>query len=535
MMERAIVEYMVNAVWQFPLLAAGAWLLLRAAKPGSQVQHDVWLAVLGLGVLLPAHGMAIREPHPQPPMTVTYERTDGDKILLSQKPHLLTHTVLLNATATRWLVRLYLATVVLALLRIARSWIVARRLVVHSQATSRQRAALAHYSQQFGVKIPQLRESADVASPMIVGVRTPVLLLPEGFDRFPEDQVAAVFCHELAHIRRQDYLMNLFCQVAALPLAWHPVVYEVQQRIRTTREMICDAMAAQEIRSHVGYAKCLLALAHSMLAERGMTGRAQFLGLFSNNTLEERVMRLMEPTTMTIRTRVARMAGGAAVMVAALSLAAILHVIPTLAQSAASTPPAAQATPAAAQTTSPAAAPEPAASPMPVKPNPTVRVVRKKDLEEKTEQQVEDVERELAKALAMADNPELKQRAEEAQREALKASAMVDSTEFKQRMEDMRRQIAKAAAMQDSAQFKRNMEHAKRQMAEARARLDNPEFKRQMEDMQRQMANAAARLNSPEFRQRMDDLQEEIQRRMAEQDSRRRNPPSPPEEAAPTN
>jgi hypothetical protein len=45
MMERAIVEYMVNAVWQFPLLAAGAWLLLRAAKPGSQVQHDVWLAV----------------------------------------------------------------------------------------------------------------------------------------------------------------------------------------------------------------------------------------------------------------------------------------------------------------------------------------------------------------------------------------------------------------------------------------------------------------------------------------------------------
>ena len=274
MMERAIVEYMINAVWQFPLLAAGAWLLLRAAKLGSQVQYDVWLAVLGLGVLLPAHGMATREPHPQPSMAVTYERTAGDKVLLSQKPHLLTHTVLLNAIATRWLVRLYLATVVLALLRIARSWIVARGLVVHSRATSRQRAALAHYSQQFGVKIPQLRESGDVASPMIVGVRTPVLLLPEGFDGFPEDQVAAVFCHELAHIRRQDYLMNLFCQIAALPVAWHPVVYEVQQRIRTTREMICDAMAAQEIGSHVGYAKCLLALAHSMLAERGMTGPA---------------------------------------------------------------------------------------------------------------------------------------------------------------------------------------------------------------------------------------------------------------------
>jgi beta-lactamase regulating signal transducer with metallopeptidase domain len=533
MIERAIVEYMVNAVWQFPLLAAGAWLLLSVAKPGPRVQHGVWLAVLGLGVLLPARGMATGEPYPQPSMTVTYERTAGGQVVLSQKPHILTHTVLLNATATRWLVRLYLATVVFALLRIVRSWIAARRLVLHSRETSRQRAAVAHYSQRFGVTIPLLRESADVTSPMIVGVTKPVLLLPEGFDRFTEDQVAAVLCHELAHIRRQDYLMNFFCQLAALPLAWHPVVYQVQQRIRTTREMICDAMAAQEIRSHVGYAKCLLALAHSMLAERGMAGPAQFLGLFSNNTLEERVMRLMEPTSISIRTRVARMASGAAVMVAALSVAALLHVTPTLAQSAASTLPATQATPAASQTTSPTAAPEPAASPVPVKPSPPV--VRKKDLDKRTEQQVEDVERELAKARAMRDNPEFKQQMELAQREASKAAVIADNPEFKRQMEDMRRQMAKAAAMRDSAQFKQNMKRAQRQMAEATAMLENPEFKRQMEDVQRQVAEAAARVNSPEFRQRMDDLQEEIQRRMAEGDSRRLNPPSPPEEPAPTN
>ena len=50
-------------------------------------------------------------------------------------------------------------------------------------------------------------------------------------------------------------------------------------------------MAAQEMNSHLGYARCLLALAHSMLGERAMAEQAQFLGLFTNHTLEERVKR----------------------------------------------------------------------------------------------------------------------------------------------------------------------------------------------------------------------------------------------------
>ena len=113
-------------------------------------------------------------------------------------------------------------------------------LVEHSRETSRHRAELADYSRRLGVKPPQLRESGEVSSPMIVGVATPVLLLPEGFARFTENEVEAALCHELAHIKRRDYLMNVVCQVAALPLAWHPVVYEVQQRIRTTGRRACS-------------------------------------------------------------------------------------------------------------------------------------------------------------------------------------------------------------------------------------------------------------------------------------------------------
>ena len=57
MIERGLMEYIANAVWQIPLLAGGAWILLWMVRPRPQVQHGVWLAVLGLAALLPMHGM----------------------------------------------------------------------------------------------------------------------------------------------------------------------------------------------------------------------------------------------------------------------------------------------------------------------------------------------------------------------------------------------------------------------------------------------------------------------------------------------
>jgi beta-lactamase regulating signal transducer with metallopeptidase domain len=538
MMERAIAEYIVNALWQVPLLAGGAWLLLRMVRPGPQIHHWVWLGVLGLAVLLPLRGLRTSAAaQQQTTIVVTSERIATREVPLNRKKTGFTHTVRLNATATRWLVRLYLATVVFTLLRIARSWHAARHLVAHAQETSLHSKALAQYSRRFGVKLPQLRQSADVSSPMIVGVSAPVLLLPEGFARFSEDEVAAALCHELAHIRRQDYLMNLVCQVVASPLAWHPVVDAVQQRIRMTREMICDAMAAQEMKSHIGYARCLLAMAHSMLGKRAMAEQAQFLGLFSNHTLEERVMRLVETTTMSMRARVIRAASGAALMIAAGSLAAMFHVAPTMAETRAGAPP--QATQATSQSPSAVAVPEPAAPPAPIQQKHKSHAVEGKTLDQKTGQQIEDAQRDMAKTKAMMESPEYKQRMEDAQRQMDKAREMFDRPEFKQQMDGARRQMEKAREILDNPEFKRQMEDAQRQMENATAMLNNPEFKRQMEDAQRQMAKAKEMFDSPEFKRQMDELRDQMQsgawKRRAEGNSEKFDQPSSPTESAPTN
>jgi beta-lactamase regulating signal transducer with metallopeptidase domain len=509
MMERALAEYIVNALWQVPFLAGGAWLLVRVLRPGPLMQHRLWLAVLGLAVVLPVFGMAGESTKQPPPPTALTQPSASREVLPLPgnemqygQAYPQARTIRLTATVTHWLLRLYLATVALGLLRIAHAWRAALHLAGHARETSGHTAELAHYSRRFGVKLPELRESGDISSPMIVGAVSPVLLLPEGFAQFTADEVEAALCHELAHIKRHDYLMNVVCQVAALPLVWHPVVYEVQQRIRLTREMVCDAMAAQEMKSQIGYAKCLLALAQSMLGASRVSGRAQSIGLFSNNAVEKRVMRLMETTSMSVRARVARAASGAVVMIAAGSLAAMFHVTPTMAEAA---PQAVQAAPAAPPAQPLASQPESSTAPAdkPADTRHTARSVHRSGGSGQ-HQALTAAEREQI-------DRDLKLQMEDMKRQISEATSHLKSPEFEQQMEDIQRQISDATAHLNSSDIKLQMEDAQRQMLRARTMVDSPEFKKQMEEMKRQMAEATTHLNSPEFKKQMEDMQREIQ------------------------
>ncbi len=60
-MERTLIEYLANSIWQVPLLAGSAWLAIRVGRPGPRAQHWAWLSVLALSVLLPLHGMTATE------------------------------------------------------------------------------------------------------------------------------------------------------------------------------------------------------------------------------------------------------------------------------------------------------------------------------------------------------------------------------------------------------------------------------------------------------------------------------------------
>jgi beta-lactamase regulating signal transducer with metallopeptidase domain len=363
-MERAMLEYLANALWQLPVLAAGAWALLWLMKPGPRTQYRVWLAVLGFAVLLPAWGIRGGEIAGAPNAAYgarfdelatarIVQRSAGVLAVDTAAPVMVdsappqeeeaakgmwlpsrVQRVHLSAMATHWVMGVYVGSVLFGLVRVLRAWRNARRLVETSREValcSSAEAVLRDFGRSFEVRLPEVRECAAVTSPMVVGAVSPVVLLPEGFAGHAEDEVRAALLHELAHVKRRDYLTNGVCQLAALPVNWHPVAYGVQRRIRRTREMACDEMAAREMRSELGYARCLVTMARRMLGG-GLAERPEYVGLFSNNVLEERVMRLMETkTVLSARAKLVRLATGATAMAAATLMATSFHVLPTLA------------------------------------------------------------------------------------------------------------------------------------------------------------------------------------------------------------
>jgi len=164
---------------------------------------------------------------------------------------------------------------------------------------------------------------------MVVGALRPVLLLPEGAREYGEEELRAAICHEMAHVKRRDYLVNLLCEAVMVPVSWHPVANAVERRIQQTREMICDEMAAEEMESGEGYARCLVSVTRKIMERPVAYERTQAVGFFDRNTLEERVMRLTgEDEAMTGRSKTMRVACGGVALAAVVGVAATFHVRP---------------------------------------------------------------------------------------------------------------------------------------------------------------------------------------------------------------
>lgn len=107
----------------------------------------------------------------------------------------------------------------------------------------------------------RLCESALVEVPTVIGSLKPVILLPaSALTGLSPDQLEALLAHELAHIRRYDYLVNLFQTAVETLLFYHPAVWWVSAQIRQEREHCCDDLAVAACGDVLMYARALTAL-----------------------------------------------------------------------------------------------------------------------------------------------------------------------------------------------------------------------------------------------------------------------------------
>jgi beta-lactamase regulating signal transducer with metallopeptidase domain/Flp pilus assembly protein TadD len=103
--------------------------------------------------------------------------------------------------------------------------------------------------------------SESAGGPSLVGWLRPVILLPAAaLSGLTPEQLDAVLAHELAHIRRHDYLVNWMQMLVETLLFYHPAVWWISQRIRHERELCCDDLAVNTCAGALCYARALTTL-----------------------------------------------------------------------------------------------------------------------------------------------------------------------------------------------------------------------------------------------------------------------------------
>jgi len=133
--------------------------------------------------------------------------------------------------------------------RLIGGWRVVTRLrrVAVAPPPAEWRDALAALMARMRVSAPvRLLVSSLAPVPMVLGWLRPVILAPVGMlTGLPAEQVRALLAHELAHVLRRDYLVNILQSVAEAALFYHPAVWWISERIRVEREACCDDMAVE--------------------------------------------------------------------------------------------------------------------------------------------------------------------------------------------------------------------------------------------------------------------------------------------------
>lgn len=139
---------------------------------------------------------------------------------------------------------------------------------------------------------PPLKLHGGLTSPVTVGFWRPVILLPAALlSGMPVALLEALLAHELAHVRRWDYLVNLLQSVAEALLFFHPVVWWLSARMRAEREQVADALAAQALQDPQQLATAL----HALSLHTAVPQHSGLLMSARGGALLTRIERLMAP------------------------------------------------------------------------------------------------------------------------------------------------------------------------------------------------------------------------------------------------
>jgi beta-lactamase regulating signal transducer with metallopeptidase domain/uncharacterized membrane protein YkoI len=309
-----LLTFLLNACWQIALVAAVAslctWLLRKA--PARQ-RHLVWVAALVISLGLPVlttsqllsraffSAPATQQTVIAPPVTSQVPSVELNSSEIPATSDLKT-PVQINGNLVAGLVALYALFLFYRGVKLFRAWRRTRAVKRSAHPVDLPesvKAILGRCQTAIGVTRFQILNSPTVPVPITVGFRKPLIILPEQLLREGDaDVLTSALGHELVHVQRRDYLLNLIYELIYLPLSFHPAAALVRRRINQTRELGCDETVAEKLLTAEVYARSLVQLAGSA----GPWGRATItVGITDADILEVRIMSLLSRPRPNVR------------------------------------------------------------------------------------------------------------------------------------------------------------------------------------------------------------------------------------------
>jgi soluble lytic murein transglycosylase-like protein len=245
---------LVHFVWQGSVIAALLWLLL-AGVPRAQASLRYGACCFALGLLALT-----------PPATFGFLLVRRPLVAMPGSPVILGAELGValeagqGAYVSLWLIAAWGIGSALMTLRLLLGAAALRRLVasttpapMHWQWQLSRLAECVRLSQRVRLLIS---EHVDV--PVVLGWLRPVILLPlSALSSLPPAYLEALLAHELGHVRRLDYLVNVVQSCVEALLFYHPAVHWVSRSMRMEREHCCDDIAIQVTGNPLGYARAL--------------------------------------------------------------------------------------------------------------------------------------------------------------------------------------------------------------------------------------------------------------------------------------
>ena len=167
-----------------------------------------------------------------------------------------------------------------------------------SEAPAGWNETIEHFCRQLGItKKVELMQSRLVKMPLVAGHWKPIILIPLGLlTQLPEGEIEAMLLHELAHIRRNDYLVNIVQHIAENIFFFNPGLLWISALLREEREHCCDDMAIARTNNKIQFIQALINFKEHDLRAAGLANAFPA----RQNQLVHRVMRIAQNKNKTL-------------------------------------------------------------------------------------------------------------------------------------------------------------------------------------------------------------------------------------------